>query len=465
MRTCNSCGARNTADATFCVRCGASFVDLGRDPADGTDAFLVTPERIPDTLVDQAATQLADGDAAAAIENCRRAVALNPRHVEAYAVLGMAFEQTGDLPDALDAYDTVLRLAPDRAVERQKAALLRLRLGHTPPPAPRRAHGESAFSRAVAWCQEQIRANPALAAGLGAAAVVLIIGSILLVHAGRVQAREQLQAQYDSEIQLARQALAAQQYAQATAHYQAAWQLLPGDRSVRDEWDQAYRLSQIAAAQYAREMEIAGAPKYIPNTTGRNPFEPVPIAGSTPAVPPPAATQPSAALTAPIPGTPPPTVNGGARPYTGWQQPTPSATTPTVPTPPSSRRTTTVGGNKIITPVTPPKPVEKPAAPAATDTSGKRGGEITIWMSPKQSSRPATPQATDTSAASDAATLRARGEQAGRAGRTDEAIGDLQRAASAYDDLARRDPNNAAAHSQAADTCRARIEILRQPNR
>ncbi len=464
MKICGNCRARNAADGTFCIRCGASLVDLDRDPAAGTDAFAVAPERVPDTLVDRAAAQLADGDATNAMANCRRAIALDPRHVEAHAVLGMALEQSGDLPGALAAYEAVLSLAPDRPVERQKASLLRLRLGHTPPPAPvRRPRRGAILADCVAWVQATIRANPPLAAGLGAAALVLILGSVLLVSAGRAQARAEVRAQYDREVLLARQALAAQEYASAALHYQAAWRLIAGDADVRREWDQAYNLAQAAAAQQARELEIASTPRYIPNTTGRNPFDPVPITGTAA----PAPTAPAgASLALANPAVPPATVNNQAGAYEttqGLARPVTPIPPPTQPKGSTSSRRDLPGGNKIITPVA-PRPIEKPA-PTDTAPKGPKS-EITIWMStPRATPKPATPPAADNGGASDAAALRAQGERLGREGRTQEAIASLERAASAYDDLARRDPGNAATNGQAAETCRARIEILRQGNR
>jgi len=466
MRTCSSCGARNAADGTFCIRCGASLVDLGHDAGAATDAVPVVPERIPDTLVDRAAAQLADGDAAGAVANCRRAVALDPRHVEAYALMGMAFEQLNDPAAALDAYDTTLALAPDRAVERQKASLLRLRLGHTPPPPVRARRAGPGFSCAaiVDGTRQWISNNPPLAAGIGAALLVVIVGSVLLVSVGRAQARAERQARYDNEVLLARQALAGQQYAEATVHFQAAWQIKPGDTVVQSEWEQSYRLSQWAAAEYERQMEIAAGPKYIPNTAGRNPFDPVPIAG-TAAVPPPTGQGLPPSLMTTGAAVPPPTVNGGPA-YETWQgnvrTPPPPVPSPT--TPPSSRRNNSGPGNPIIVPV-PSKTPEKPPTPNV-DTSGKTGrGEITITVSPRATSRPATTPAADNGGGNDAATWRSRGEQLGREGRTAEAISSLEHAAGAYDDAARRDPSNAAANSQAAETCRARIEILRQNHR
>lgn len=463
MRTCNSCRARNADHSPFCIRCGA-VLDAGeRDPAAHTDALPVQPEEIPDDLVNQAATQLGDGQAQAAIENCRRAVALNPRHVEAHVVLAMALEQRGDLQAALEAYEMALSLSPDRPVERQKVALLRLRLGHDQPaPAPRPACRFN-FPEWLQTARRLALENPALSAGIGAGLLVFIIGSILLVSAGRAQARNAMRAEYESELQMARELSAMQRYAEATARYASAWKIQPGDAAVRVEWGEAYRQSQLQAQQMQRQMELAAIPKYIPNTTGRNPFAAVPLTGTPP---PPAPTpQPQDVANMAQAQVPPPTVNRNPRAYEEWKAPARMVTP--APTVPSGRRDVSGSGNQIIAPVTPKQP-DKPATPApaaAADTAPKPPkGEITIWRSPRPQPK-ASPSAPATPSGPDAGSLRSRGEQLAREGRSSEAIPVLSQAADAYDDMARKDPGNAAAHQQAAGSCRTRIELLRQGNR
>lgn len=460
MRTCNSCRARNADHSTFCIRCGGALDGRERDPAAHTDALPVQPEEIPDDLVNQAATQLGDGQAQAAIENCRRAVALNPRHVEAHVVLAMALEQRGELQPALDAYEMALSLSPDRPVERQKAALLRLRLGHDrPAPAPRPAFRFN-FPEWLQTARRLALENPALSAGIGAGLLVFIIGSILLVSAGRAQARNAVLAEYESELQMARELSAMQRYAEATARYASAWELQPGDAAVRVEWGEAYRQSQLQAQQMQRQMELAAIPKYIPNTTGRNPFAAVPLTGTPP---PPAPTpQPQDVANMAQAQVPPPTVNQNPRAYEEWKAPA-RPTTP-APTVPSGRRE--VPSNPIIAPVTPKQPDKTaPATPAATDTSPKPPkGEITIWRSPRPQPKTGT-AAPAAPSGPDPRSLRSRGEQLASEGRTSEAIPVLGQAADAYDNLARQDPGNAAAHQQAAGSCRTRIELLRQGDR
>jgi tetratricopeptide (TPR) repeat protein len=457
MRICTSCQARNAGHSPFCIRCGAPLDAHNRDQASNTDALAVVAEQTPRTLVDEAAAQLADGQTAAAIENCRRAVALNPREVEAFAILAMAFEQNGDIPSALDAYETVLSLAPERPVERQKAALLRLRLGHTTPETrPRRERTPFSFDHAAQWVREQVEANPAICAGIAAFLFVFIVGSLLVASAGRARAASEMQSQYAQEVQLGDQALAEQRYPEAAAHYSAAWKIIPGDEAMRLRWDQAYQQGALYAEQQQRAMEIAALPKYIPNTTGRNPFTPVPIGGE---VLPPGTTPPGQpALTGPALPVPPPTVNTTPPQAPDQVVGTPrKLPTPTQPTWTSRRN----DGNSIISPVG-PQPPKGPAAPAPTDTSGKPPkGEITIWVTQ------APPKATGTVAArpagNDAENLRSRGEQLARDGQVSEAISSLERAASAFEERSRQDPNGGA--SQAASSCRARAEVLRQANR
>ena len=462
MHTCSSCQARNAGHSAFCIRCGAPLEGHARDAASHTDALAMVAEQTPRMLVDEAAAQLADGQATAAIENCRRAIALNPREVEAFAVLGMAFEQNGDLQSALDSYETALNLSPERPVERQKASLLRLRLGHE-RPTPQRERTQFSWAHAWQWVRNQVTTNPALAAGLAAALLVFVIGAIVIVSAGRARAATALEQQYAYQVQLGDQALAEQRYAEAALYYQAAWGIAPGDAGVVTKWEQAYQEGKLLAEQQQRQMEIAALPKYIPNITGRNPFTPVPIEGQPPAAT--AATAQQLALAGAQIPVPPPTVNSNTtRPFESVQGQGRSIPPSTTTTPSSRRDYGTTNPNRIITPVA-PQPGKGATPPPAADTTAKPPkGEITIWVTqnpPGRTSEAATPRVST----SDAENLRARGEQLARDGNTADAISHLERAASAFEERARQDSTGGSASSQAASSCRARIEVLRQANR
>jgi tetratricopeptide (TPR) repeat protein len=281
--------------------------------------------------------------------------------------------------------------------------------------------------------------------------VIFLLGTMLLVHAGRSQATRANQAQYAQEVQLADQALVNEQYVEASAHYAAAWRINQDDPAVLTRWKQAYD----AAGQQQQAAQIGQLPKYIPNLTGRNPFEPVPIGGA-PAMPPPAVN----------PAVPPPTAATGVaaeRPPMAYETvreparvlPATQTTTPT-----SRRPLPSPFGNQPITPV--PDKNSKPAVtatPAPVDSTPKGPkGEVTIWVSDKPAPRTQAPAPVSNNADS----LRSRGESAASEGRTSEAIQYLDQAASSYDDRARQDPSSAGISSRAAASCRARADVLRK---
>ncbi|MHB8996999.1 MAG: tetratricopeptide repeat protein [Armatimonadota bacterium] len=467
MILCASCNARNADRSTFCIRCGGALsTPAQRDPGDHTDAFSVQPEHTPAGLIDAAAAQLAEGRTQPAIENCRRAIALSPGEVEAHAILGMAYEQQGETAAALEAYETVVALAPQRNAERQKAALLRLRMGSLVEE-PRRQPTRAAAPTGPLWPRVQVylervkalvATNPPLYAGIASGLVIFLLGTILLVHANQNQASRQAQAEYAQEIQLADQALVNEQYIEASAHYAAAWRLRQDDPTVLTRWNQAFE----ASTREQQAAEIAQIPKYIPNLTGRNPFEPVPIGGTGVALPPPA-----------NPALPPPTAPtqpavAAERPPMAYEtvRETARQLPPTQNTKPSDRRQLPSPFGQPITPVpaknTKPAPAAAVAAtPAAppVDTAPKGPkGEITIWVSDKPATRQ---QAAPAPAHNNADSLRSRGESAAAGGRTDEAINYLNQAISAYGDRARQDPSSASISSRAAESCRARINVLR----
>lgn len=463
MVLCPNCKARNANHSAFCIRCGATFTTASpREVLSGTDAFTVQPEHTPEGLVDRAASHLAEDRAQAAVDDCKRAIALSPGEVQAYAVMAMAYEQLGELEPALEAYETVVTLAPERTVERQKAALLRLRLGQQ-QPAPTLTRPAAAtvpvWQVARDWMRAKVETNPPLYAGIASGLVVFMFGALLLVQTGRAQAARALQARYDQEVRLADQAFAAQQYAEATAHYNAAYQLKKGDQQLQAKWRQAYDLSLQPPA-------VAGQPlpgqvaQYIPSPTGANPFSPVPIGG--PAVPPPAGT--GAAVEGALPGTgvqmpsapvPPPTVT---RPPSidvvrDKTRTLPSSTPSSLPS--GRPRYSTTPGNPIS--AVPHKEEPKaPAAPAADTTPKTPKSEITIWVSDQAPARQPAPEPRPQQP--DPQSLRAQGERLAREGKRDDAIQRLQSAASGFD--ARGD----AASARAAATCRAQIEVLRHSN-
>ena len=458
MQRCESCGGRNAAHSRNCTRCGGALggVPLQAQASGDTDAFPVVPEITPDGLVDRAAADLADDRVNEAIEGCRRALALDPSHIEAYAVLGMAYEQKGEHALALDAYESVLDFDPERAVERQKVQLLRLRLrdepAPLPPPRPR-------------W-QDFLRTHKPIVVGVSAFLLVFIIGSIALVSAGKRSETVTAQQEYEREMLLGEQAMVEGRYGDARVHFARAWHSRGDDPTAQSRYQEAHRLAEHQGSYPGATAQL---PKYI-GGTGSNPFRPVPIGGPTPEELAAAAAADATATLSDIPDLPPPTaamppravdvVGGRSRTQTSPlpagadTMPSPTGTAPGTGGPIAPRQTA-----PTETATTTPAPVE--TAPDTTPRAPR--GEITIWASEKQpqatSRQPAAEPATPPAPRGDA--LRDRARSLANQGRTQEAIQAYTQAAGAYREQARTDPATAAASRSAADACEAQANYLR----
>ncbi|MEN6344691.1 MAG: tetratricopeptide repeat protein [Armatimonadia bacterium] len=129
MIECPQCGARSSAGSAFCTRCGARFTVARPAP--------VAPEPIRpsgERLLDEASELFATGkldDAAAA---CRAALDADPGLVAARSLLGMVEEERGNTAAALAEYEAVLRLAPERTAERERADRVRALLAAEAEP-------------------------------------------------------------------------------------------------------------------------------------------------------------------------------------------------------------------------------------------------------------------------------------------------------------------------------------------
>lgn len=166
MIECPDCGAQNADNSTFCIRCGTQFAATA---ALGPLETLAEPD--PSRLVDEAAELYAVGhldDAAAA---CRAALDLDSELVPARALLGMIEEDRGNHAAALAEYEAVIRLAPERTAEREKADRMRALVRSEAGPA---------------ILEEEpllLKYKPALIAA-GVALLVLLVGGLVISAAG-----------------------------------------------------------------------------------------------------------------------------------------------------------------------------------------------------------------------------------------------------------------------------------------
>lgn len=435
MKVCNECGTRNADHSYLCVNCGGRLADAATSDEEGytgdTDQIPPQSGESVEQLVERASERLADGSSAAAIELCQRALALEPNHLPAFSLLGMAHEEAGDVQAALDAYDNVLRIDPNRAVERQKVSLLKLqlvRIEQGPEDEAQTPHP---------W----LRYAPIALASAGAL-LVFVVGALFIVSARNAQKASKAEQAYELAMDAGNAAMADGRYAKAMSHFQAALEARPDDPTAR------LRIARAQDRLEAGELSgVAQLPKYIPSK-GPNPFSPVVI--------PPTAQDEEAqdAAVMPMPSpmvtTPPPQsvytpVTGGSRSGV----PSPTVRAETQPPPKSDTK-----NDLPISPRTEPKParpatVETPKVPATSPEPGP--GEISIWASDRPAVTPVPTRPRQPAANPDA--LRSQADALKRQGRYSEAASTYGRAIEAYQEQKQASPQLGAVIQRSIESC------------
>jgi tetratricopeptide (TPR) repeat protein len=441
MKVCNECGKRNADHSLLCVHCGGRLADTSANDRNGytgdTDQIPPQSGESVEQLVERASEQLADGSPAAAIELCQRALALEPNHLPAFSLLGMAHEEAGDVQAALEAYENVLRIDPHRAVERQKVNLLKLQLLRVEDDPDEQAPSEHPWLR---------YAPIALAAA--AALLVFVVGALFIVSARKAQAGSKAEQAYELAMEAGNAAMADGRYAKAISHFLAALETKPDDPTAR---------LRVARAQDRLEAAglsgVAQLPKYIPSE-GPNPFSPVviPPTAQEQAVEDPATSN----MPSPMTLTPPP--QSVYTPVSGRSRDgVPSPTTKSESAPPSKADSK----NELpISPRTEPKatatsPVKTSSVPAAPVGPGP--GEISIWASdrpvqPAANTRPRQP-------AADPDALRAQADALKRQGRYGEAASTYGRAIEAYQEHKHANPQLGAVIQRSIESCTTSKQI------
>jgi len=212
----------------------------------------------------EAANLLMAGKSREVARLCHQIIQHEPQNVAAYEMLAMAEEENENLHLALQAYEQILALDPDRESNREKVLALRERLTEEEETGPEDEQSRRlrVFNR---W------ATVALVASL-----LLLIGIAISVFA--VRARDIRLAQGNQEkaftayIARGKQLMAAERYQQAIAALQAAEQIKPGDSQVRKLWQEAYQ--QGRAAWVRNYRSLGGKLSLEPR---QNPFGPVRI--------------------------------------------------------------------------------------------------------------------------------------------------------------------------------------------
>ncbi len=437
MKVCSECGARNTDNSHVCDQCGAQLSAAVDDADKGYtgDTDQIPPQQAVSAqdLVAQASEVLAEGHTSEAAELCERALALEPNYLPAFALLGMAHEEAGDLEAALDAYETVLRIDPSRAAERQKVSLLKLQILRGDQPSAEEDE------RAASW----LRYAP-LVLSVAAALLVFVVGALLIVSARNAQRLSDVGEGYELAMAAGNAAMADGRYAKAASHFQAALQASPDDKAA------AMRLQRARKRLAEDASRTAQLPKYIPSK-GPNPFAPVVI---------PATADEEPVVTAEPPPLPPPTpISRASRPpyreVVGGSR-HPSATSGSSGGKPGSK---TSGKNEIISPRNEAKtPKATGSASAAAATLPEDGpGEISIWTSDKPPAAGSAAKPKQPAANPDE--LRARADKLKRQGRYGEAAARYGQAREAYRQRMEKDPQLSAATKASIDACKAQQDL------
>ncbi len=438
MKLCSECGARNADHSYLCVQCGAQLtavsVDTEAEYTGDTDQIPPQNADSADDLLARASDALADARPRDAIEYCHRALALEPTYTSAFALLGMACDEAGELEAALEAYNNVLRLEPSRTAERQKVNLLKLQILRGEQTAtPEQAQ--------ASWTQASWTKHAPLILAAAAALLVFVVGAFFIVSARNAQRLGDVEQAYEAAMAAGNAAMADGRYAKAESHFGVALRAKADDAAATTRLDNAGKQKTQALA--SRTVQI---PKWLPSK-GPNPFRPV-------IVPPtkenePAATVPPVFAPSPVrPSSLPRTVRGGSR-Y-GPRPVTPSGASGQAAgaesEPPSP-----------ISPRGDSQPVKRPesATPSVPAAAEERGpGEITIWSSDKPTS-PSKPKPP----AANPVPLRDKADQLKGQGRYEEASKAYGAAIEAYSQQLKSNPQSRAATQAAIDTLKRKRQL------
>ena len=115
MVSCPKCVMNNTLDSAFCKKCGAVLP---------VTMIEEEQEKLKE-IVTKGMESYQNGHQDEAFAIADHAILTNPSYAEAYALKGLVLERKGAYAEALDAYETVVALNPDSAMDKIKLNQLR----------------------------------------------------------------------------------------------------------------------------------------------------------------------------------------------------------------------------------------------------------------------------------------------------------------------------------------------------
>jgi len=192
---------------------------------------------------------------------CHQVIEREPQNVAAYELLAMAEEENGNLHLAIQAYEQVAALDPERKADKEKALALRERLAEEQTePEDEQSRRLRLFNR---W------ATVALVASL-----LLLMGVVITVFVLRARSTHLAQGKQEQAfaayVARGKQLMAAQRYEEAMAAFHEADQIRPGDAGAGKLYQEAYR--QYCAALIQDYRSLGGKLSLEPRP---NPFQPI----------------------------------------------------------------------------------------------------------------------------------------------------------------------------------------------
>jgi len=192
---------------------------------------------------------------------CHQVIEREPQNIAGYELLGMAEEENGNLHLALQAYEQVVVLEPERKADEEKVLALRERLAEEP------TEPEDEQDRRLRLLNRW--ATVALVASLLLLIGVAITVFALSAHSARLGQVSHEQA-FDVYVARGKQLMVAERYDEAMAAFREAAQIRSGDAGVRKLWDEAYR--EYCAAVIRDYRSLGGKLSLEPR---QNPFAPI----------------------------------------------------------------------------------------------------------------------------------------------------------------------------------------------
>ncbi len=239
--------------------------EAGREPDDTeleeTTRFAAADSDWSAQVLREATNLLTAGKSREVARLCHQVIEHEPQNIAGYELLGMAEEENGNLHLALQAYEQVVALDPERKADKEKVLALRERLAEEP------AEPEDEQDRRLRLLNRW--ATVALVASL-----LLLVGVAITVFVLRTQNVRLAQTSHDQAfaayVARGKQLMAAQRYDEAMVAFRNADQIKSGDAGVRKLWDEAYR--EYCAAQIQDYRSLGGKLSLEPR---QNPFAPV----------------------------------------------------------------------------------------------------------------------------------------------------------------------------------------------